>query len=139
MPQNTPYAGVASLFRSALERGEAPRVFEDGAQRRDFVHVRDVASANLRAIESLAGPGDAFRAFNVGSGIVHTIGDLAHALSRNAGGPGPVTTGEYRLGDVRHITASSERLKSELGWQAAVSFDTGMAEFASAPLRAAIA
>ncbi|MBC7760645.1 MAG: NAD-dependent epimerase/dehydratase family protein [Candidatus Saccharibacteria bacterium] len=138
MPQNTPYAGVASLFRSALERGEAPRVFEDGAQRRDFVHVRDVASANLSAIESLAGPGEAFRAFNVGSGIVHTIGDLAHALSRNTGGPGPVTTGEYRLGDVRHITASSERLKSELGWSPLVSFDAGMAEFASAPLRAAV-
>jgi dTDP-L-rhamnose 4-epimerase len=138
MPQNTPYAGVASLFRSALERGEAPRVFEDGAQRRDFVHVRDVASANLSTIESLAGPGEAFRAFNVGSGIVHTIGDLAHALSRNTGGPGPVTTGEYRLGDVRHITASSERLKSELGWSPLVSFDAGMAEFASAPLRAAV-
>ncbi|MBG6108289.1 NAD(P)-dependent oxidoreductase [Frigoribacterium sp. CG_9.8] len=138
MPQNTPYAGVASLFRSALERGEAPRVFEDGAQRRDFVHVRDVASANLSAIESLAGPGEAFRAFNVGSGIVHTIGDLAHALSRNTGGPGPVITGEYRLGDVRHITASSERLKSELGWSPLVSFDAGMAEFASAPLRAAV-
>ena len=138
MPQNTPYAGVASLFRSALERGEAPRVFEDGAQRRDFVHVRDVASANLSAIEATAGPGEQFRAFNVGSGTVHTIGDLASALSRHAGGPDPVTTGEYRLGDVRHITASSERMKSELGWRPRVSFDDGMAEFASAPLRAPV-
>ncbi|MHC5797396.1 NAD-dependent epimerase/dehydratase family protein [Lacisediminihabitans sp. FW035] len=141
MPQNTPYAGVASLFRSALERGEAPRVFEDGAQRRDFVHVRDVASANLAAIEAISaegGTGGQFRAFNVGSGIVHTIGDLASALSRYSGGPEPVITGEYRLGDVRHITASSERLKSELGWHPAVSFDEGMAEFASAPLRAAV-
>ncbi|MES2094450.1 MAG: NAD-dependent epimerase/dehydratase family protein [Actinomycetota bacterium] len=143
MPQNTPYAGVASLFRSALERGEAPRVFEDGAQRRDFVHVRDVASANLTAIEAITGEtaertGAPFRAFNVGSGIVHTIGDLASALSRHSGGPDPVITGEYRLGDVRHITASSERLKSELGWRPTVSFDEGMAEFASAPLRAAV-
>ena len=85
MPQNTPYAGVASLFRSALERGEAPRVFEDGAQRRDFVHVRDVAAANLAAIEAIVGAGEQFRAFNVGSGIVHTIGDLASALSRYSG------------------------------------------------------
>lgn len=139
MPQNTPYAGVASLFRSALERGEAPRVFEDGAQRRDFVHVRDVASANLAAIDwtsdALAG---VFRAFNVGSGVVHTIGDMAQALAEESGGPAPVITGEYRLGDVRHITASSERLKSELGWAPAMDFGAGMREFATAPLRTAV-
>ncbi|TFB91245.1 NAD-dependent epimerase/dehydratase family protein [Cryobacterium algoricola] len=139
MPQNTPYAGVASLFRSALERGEAPRVFEDGRQRRDFVHVADVASANLAALEHTIGaPAALFRAFNVGSGVVHTIGDMAAALSRAAGGPDPVTTGEYRLGDVRHITASSERLRTELGWSPAVTFEDGMLAFATAPLRAAV-
>jgi len=134
MPQNTPYAGVASLFRSAIERGEAPRVFEDGAQRRDFVHVRDVASANLAAID-WQGPG--FRAFNVGSGDVHTIGELAAALARPAGLE-PVTTGEYRLGDVRHVTASSARVRTELGWAPSVGFEDGMREFATAPLRAAV-
>lgn len=138
MPQNTPYAGVASLFRSAIERGEAPRVYEDGGQRRDFVHVRDVASANLAATDWTldAAPG-AFRAYNVGSGTVHTIGDLAAAIAATAGLT-PVTTGEYRLGDVRHITASSDRLKSELGWSPSVSFEEGMREFATAPLRAAV-
>ena len=135
MPQNTPYAGVASLFRSSLERGEAPRVFEDGLQRRDFVHVSDVAAANLAAL-GWGGPG--FRAYNVGSGDVHTIGDLAAALSAASGGPAPVTTGEYRLGDVRHITASSARLCSELDWTPRVDFETGMREFATAPLRAAV-
>ena len=138
MPQNTPYAGVASLFRSAIERGEAPRVFEDGAQRRDFVHVRDIASANLAAIDWTTQRADgAFRPFNVGSGVVHTIGEMAEQLSAHAGGRVPVVTGEYRLGDVRHITASSDRLKSELGWAPAVSFEDGMREFATAPLRAA--
>lgn len=139
MPQNTPYAGVASLFRSALARGEAPRVFEDGGQRRDFVHVADVASANLAAV---AATGDreagTFRAYNVGSGDVHTVGDLARALSRHTGGPDPVVTGEYRLGDVRHITASSARLRAGTGWAPAVAFDEGMREFATAPLRAAV-
>ena len=138
MPQNTPYAGVASLFRSALERGEAPRVFEDGGQRRDFVHVGDVAAANLAAIGWTAdAPATATRLFNVGSGVVHTIGDMAEALSRAFGGPAPVTTGEYRLGDVRHITASSARIRDELGWHAEVDFESGMREFAAAPLRAA--
>jgi dTDP-L-rhamnose 4-epimerase len=139
MPQNTPYAGVASLFRSALERGEAPRVFEDGAQRRDFVHSRDVAAANLAAIDwTDTQPAETSRAFNVGSGVVHTIGDLAAALSASFDGLTPVVTGEFRLGDVRHITASSDRLRTELGWRARIGFDDGMREFATAPLRAAV-
>ena len=136
MPKTTPCAGVASIFRSALARGEAPKVFEDGRQRRDFVHVDDVASANLAALEWTA-PGDVgeFRAFNVGSGEVHTIGEMATALSEAVGGPEPVVTGEYRLGDVRHITASSRRLLTELGWAPGVSFNEGMTRFANEPLR----
>jgi dTDP-L-rhamnose 4-epimerase len=136
MPRDTPYAGVASFFRSALEAGRAPRVFEDGAQRRDFVHVRDVAAATAAALEAVAGAGGgqgALRAYNVGSGTPRTVGELASALADAYGGPGPVVTGEYRLGDVRHITASSERIRRELGWQASVPFVTGVAEFAAAP------
>ncbi len=134
MPRDTPYAGVASLFRSALARGEAPRVFEDGGQRRDFVHVRDVAAANVVALAAEAEPGAA-RAYNVGSGTPHTIGEMAAALAEPHGGPFPVVTGEYRLGDVRHITASSQRLREELGWAPRIGFAQGMAEFATAPLR----
>ncbi|WP_374983992.1 NAD-dependent epimerase/dehydratase family protein [Streptomyces fradiae] len=129
MPRDTPYAGVAALFRSALARGESPRVFEDGGQRRDFVHVRDVASANATALEALAaGPG--FAAYNVGSGDPRTVGDMAEALAAACAGPSPVVTGEYRLGDVRHITADSGRLRRELGWRPTVSFADGTAELA---------
>ncbi|MFI1368971.1 NAD-dependent epimerase/dehydratase family protein [Streptomyces griseochromogenes] len=129
MPRDTPYAGVASFFRSALERGEAPRVFEDGRQRRDFVHVRDVAAANVTALEAEPRPGT-LTAYNTGSGTPHTVGDLARALSAAYGGPEPLITGEYRLGDVRHITADSSRLRRELGWKTEVEFDEGMGEFA---------
>ncbi len=63
MPRDTPYSGVAAIFRSCLERGAPPRVFEDGGQRRDFVHVRDVAQANVLALEAadqaVAGAGQA--------------------------------------------------------------------------------
>jgi dTDP-L-rhamnose 4-epimerase len=136
MPRDTPYAGVASLFRSALARGEAPRVFEDGTQRRSFIHVRDVAAANIAAVESLsAGSDSGFRAYNVGADEVRTIGDVAAALSKFSTGPAPIVTGEYRLGDVRHVTASSELIKAELGWAPAVGFEEGMREFATAPLR----
>jgi dTDP-L-rhamnose 4-epimerase len=134
MPRDTPYAGVASLFRSALARGEAPRVFEDGRMRRDFVEVRDVAAANLAALERFESPG-ALRAFNVGSGVPRTVGEMAQALAAACGGREPVVTGEYRLGDVRHITASSERARRELGWRARIGFQEGVAAFALAPLR----
>jgi dTDP-L-rhamnose 4-epimerase len=136
MPRDTPYAGVASFFRSSLARGEAPQVFEDGGQRRDFVHVRDVAAANVLALAALPGrPPGSFRAYNTGSGTPHTIAEAATALATAHGGPAPAITGEYRLGDVRHITASSARLRTELGWRPAVGFAAGMAEFAHAPQR----
>ncbi|MFJ9036920.1 NAD-dependent epimerase/dehydratase family protein [Streptomyces sp. NPDC102406] len=134
MPRDTPYAGVASFFRSALARGEAPRVFEDGRQRRDFVHVRDVAEANALALEAEAAPG-ALGAYNTGSGESRTVGEMARALAAASGGPDPVVTGEYRLGDVRHITADSSRLRAELGWKATTGFAAGMREFARAGLR----
>ncbi|MET9080346.1 NAD-dependent epimerase/dehydratase family protein [Streptomyces sp. NPDC004237] len=129
MPRDTPYAGVASFFRSALARGEAPRVYEDGRQRRDFVHVRDVAAANAVALEAGAAPG-VLTAYNTGSGEPHTVGEMARALAHAHGGPTPLVTGEYRLGDVRHITADSSRLRTELGWKAEVGFAEGMREFA---------
>ncbi|MFE0173274.1 NAD-dependent epimerase/dehydratase family protein [Streptomyces sp. NPDC059002] len=136
MPRDTPYAGVASLFRSALERGEAPRVFEDGGQRRDFVHVRDVADANTVALEAVRErAAGTFTAYNTGSGEPHTIAEMARELAGAFGGPEPVVTGEYRLGDVRHVTADSGRLRAELGWRPGVGFAEGMAEFAKAPLR----
>ncbi|MEV7062960.1 NAD-dependent epimerase/dehydratase family protein [Streptomyces collinus] len=136
MPRDTPYAGVASFFRSALARGEAPRVFEDGRQRRDFVHVRDVAAANAVALEAEAAPG-ALTVYNTGSGTPNTVGAMARALAAAHGGPEPVVTGEYRLGDVRHITADSSRLRAELGWKPAVGFEEGMTEFARAGMRGA--
>ncbi|MDH6117790.1 dTDP-L-rhamnose 4-epimerase [Kitasatospora sp. GAS204A] len=138
MPRDTPYAGVASIFRSALAAGRPPRVFEDGGQRRDFVHVRDVAAANELALRAVGErPAGSSRVYNTGSGTVHTVGDLAAALAAACGGPAPVVTGEYRLGDVRHITADSGLLRAELGWRPAVCFEDGVAQFAAAALRGA--
>jgi|tagenome__1003787_1003787.scaffolds.fasta_scaffold20759145_1 dTDP-L-rhamnose 4-epimerase len=164
MPRDTPYSGVAAIFRSRLENGRPPLVFEDGGQRRDFVHVRDVARANLLALERVSGvaggpapglaggpvsgpasgltpglaaglAGGGLRCCNVASGEPHTVGEMAFALAESFGAIEPVVTGEYRLGDVRHIVASPAGAARDLGFRAQIGFAAGMAEFARAPLR----
>jgi len=136
MPRDTPYAGVAAIFASALAAGRSPRVFEDGRQLRDFVHVRDVARANVIA---LTAEEPARGAFNVSSGKPRSVGEMAHALAAamGPGAPPPVITSEFRAGDVRHVFASAQRAERTLGFRAREDFAAGMAEFASAPLRAA--
>ena len=134
MPRDTPYAGVASLFRSALSRGDAPTVLEDGLQCRDFVHVRDVALANALAVERPGEPGAA-TPVNVCSGEPRTVGDLAGLLARACGGPAPRVVGGARPGDVRHVVADPARASALLGFRAGVSFADGVAAFARDPLR----
>ncbi|WP_328824333.1 NAD-dependent epimerase/dehydratase family protein [Verrucosispora sioxanthis] len=109
-------------------------MFEDGRQRRDFVHVDDVAAANLAAVTA-TGRRTGWRAYNVASGQPASIGEMAAELARAAGGPTPVVTGEFRLGDVRHVVASPARAQDELGFRAAVRLADGVRQFAHAPLR----
>jgi dTDP-L-rhamnose 4-epimerase len=121
MPRDTPYAGVAAIFRSAVERGEPPLVFEDGGQTRDFVHVRDVARANVAALtieEAVDG------ALNVASGTPRTVLDVAAAIcaAHGAGAVVPAVVGGGRLGDVRHIVASPDRAATHLGFKATEPF-----------------
>jgi len=134
MPRNTPYAGVASIVRSACEAHRSPRVFEDGRQRRDFIHVADVALANrlaLTAPERIGG------SYNIATGRPTTILEMAEAVCSGVGDGSirPVVTGEFRIGDVRHITASPERAGSAFGFQARIDAATGLREFATAPMR----
>jgi dTDP-L-rhamnose 4-epimerase len=133
MPRDTPYAGVAAVFRSALEAGRAPQVFEDGRQTRDFVHVGDVARANVLALTK---PSVAPGAYNVASEEPHTVGEMANTLADAFGTDvAPEVAGRWRLGDVRHIVASPARAAAELGFRAEIGFAEGMKEFATAPLR----
>jgi dTDP-L-rhamnose 4-epimerase len=132
MPYASAYSGVAATFRSAVLAGRPPRVYEDGAPTRDFIHVADVAAANVAA---LGWSGRGMRVFNVASGVPHSILDMATSLAEAAGGPAPVVTGEYRIGDVRDLVASPARIGRELGWRPAIDFQTGLKEFALAPMR----
>jgi dTDP-L-rhamnose 4-epimerase len=133
MPRDTPYSGVAAIFRSELESGDVPRVFEDGGQMRDFVHVDDVAAANVAAVESAR---DGFDAFNVCSGRPISILEVATELCDVRGDAAPLVTGQYRSGDVRHIVADPAKASRLLGFHAAVDPRDGLREFAFSPLRA---
>jgi dTDP-L-rhamnose 4-epimerase len=137
MPRDTPYSGVAAMFRSSLERGEPPTVFEDGGQVRDFVHVHDVARANLAALDAVtARPAGTWEAYNVCSGEPVTILDVARLVARGTrSGVEPRVTGDYRLGDVRHVVASPRRAAEQLGFRAEVAPEAGLTAFATAPLR----
>ena len=137
MPRDTPYSGVAAMFRSSLERGEAPQVYEDGGQVRDFVHVDDVARANVLALESVvAEAAPHYAAYNVCSGRPVTILDVASRVAEGTGRDiAPEVTGGFRPGDVRHVVASPARAASELGFTATVHPDEGLRAFATAPLR----
>ncbi len=138
MPRDTPYSGVAAMFRSALEVGTAPGVFEDGEQMRDFVHVDDVAAANVLAVEhAMALEPDSFTAYNICSGHPVSILDVAKliAAGHGRGDVTPEVTGRFRSGDVRHIVASPQRSSDQLGFTAAMSPTDGLKAFADAPLR----
>ena len=127
MPRDTPYAGVAAIFTDALASGQAPRVFEDGGQLRDFVHVEDVARANLLALRAEQ-PG----AFNVASGQPRRLLDMADALADAFGpdAPRPEVVGGWRPGDVRHVFASPTRATELLQFTATTDFLAGMNELA---------
>ena len=138
MPAGSPYSGVAALFRSAIEGGQPPRVFEDGGQMRDFVHVDDVAAANVLALEAVATmPADTFTPYNISSATPIAIADVARLVSAGIAGapPEPVVTGEFRAGDVRHIVASPEAARRDLGFRASIPPDEGLRRFAQEPLR----
>ena len=137
MPRDTPYSGVAAVFRSALEAGRAPAVYEDGRQVRDFVHVTDVARANVLALEAVVGrePGG-HAAYNICSGTPVTILDVAQRITAGlASDLRPAVTGQYRVGDVRHIVGSPAKARAELGFAATVHPGEGLARFATEPLR----
>jgi dTDP-L-rhamnose 4-epimerase len=133
MPRDTPYSGVAAIFRSALGKGAPPQVFEDGGQMRDFVHVDDVAAANVVAVGRVGA--ERFMAANVCSGQPISIRQVAEQLCAAHGGPAPEVTGQYRSGDVRHIVADAARAREVLGFTAKIRPEAGLREFANAPLR----
>ncbi len=124
---SNPYTGVLAIFGSRLLNSRPPLIFEDGRQSRDFVHVRDVAEANLAAMRSSKADG---MALNVGAGIPRTVLEVAEGL---AGALGkriePKVLKDFRVGDIRHCIADNRQIRALLGWTPTVSWESGLEEY----------
>lgn len=108
------YSGVCRIFTKRLLRGQPPVVFEDGKQLRDYVHVADVARANVLVWERREAD---FQVFNVGGQRATTVLEFAGLVARACGAAiAPILRGDYRLGDTRHTVSDSSKLRG-LGWQ----------------------
>lgn len=127
---SNPYTGVLAIFAARLLNGNAPLIFEDGLQQRDFVSVHDVARACVLALGSERAVG---KALNVGSGTSSTVAGIARRLARVTGRAHiePEITGQYRAGDIRHCFADIDSARDVLGYTPAVQLDAGLAELAA--------
>jgi dTDP-L-rhamnose 4-epimerase len=126
---SNPYTGVVANFGARLANGQRPIVFEDGRQRRDFVHVRDVARAFRLAMETPAAAG---HVINIGSGKAYKIGGIAEMLAGAMGVPElrPMLLGQARAGDIRHCFADITKARALLGFEPRFFLEESLAEIA---------
>jgi len=126
---SNPYTGVLAIFAARLLNGQRPMIFEDGEQRRDFVHVTDVARAFC---DSLTDPKAVGKTFNIGSGNDRSVTQVAEALARAMGknDTAPEIVGKARIGDIRHCFCDTTLAAEALGFTARQDFEAGLAELA---------
>jgi dTDP-L-rhamnose 4-epimerase len=126
---SNPYTGVLAIFSSRLLNGQRPLIFEDGEQRRDFVHVGDIARAFC---DALVHPKAAGEVFNIGSGVDRSVREVASSMARalGRGELEPEITGKARIGDIRHCFCDGTKAAEVLGFRATRDFGEGLAELA---------
>lgn len=123
---SNPYTGVCAIFSSRLLNDQAPTIFEDGEQSRDFVHVSDIVQANLRALETNNGD---YQAMNIGTGRATSVRQIAQLLAKGLGKEiDPEIVGKYREGDIRHCVADISKIRELLGYEPKVTLEAGLAE-----------
>jgi dTDP-L-rhamnose 4-epimerase len=123
---SNPYTGVCAIFSSRLLNDQAPTIFEDGEQSRDFVNVKDIVQANLLAMESNGGD---YHSFNIGTGRATSIKKISELLAAGLGKDiAPIIVGKYREGDIRHCVADISKARKMLGYEPSVTLEDGLAE-----------
>jgi len=126
---SNPYTGCAAIFTSRILNNKPPHIFEDGNQTRDFIHVKDVANANLNALEH---NNPNYKAINIGTGNSISIKELAETLTKRYNKPDlkPYISNEYRKGDIRHCYADIQRARRLLNFEPCISLEEGLTELA---------
>ncbi|MEK6808468.1 MAG: GDP-mannose 4,6-dehydratase, partial [Nanoarchaeota archaeon] len=123
---SNPYTGVIAIFLSRLKNNNAPLIFEDGLQTRDFISVHDIINANILSMNQRSAN---YEIFNVGTSIASSIKEIAEGLARLTGKDIlPDVVNKFRKGDVRHCIADISKIKSKLDFEPNVSFEDGLKE-----------
>lgn len=121
---SNPYTGICAIFSSRLLNNQAPMIFEDGEQTRDFVHVSDIVQANLLALETDKAD---YQAINVGTGRASSVKEIALALAKGLGKDiEPIIVDKYREGDIRHCVADISKAKELLNYLPKVALEDGL-------------
>jgi dTDP-L-rhamnose 4-epimerase len=122
---SNPYTGVLAIFAARYLNGRAPVIFEDGQQRRDFVHVRDLADGCVRALEN---PASRDQVFNLGSGASYSVLEIAERLGKVLGRTDlpPRISGAYRAGDIRNCFADISKAAGILGYRPRITLEAGL-------------
>ena len=122
-----PYTGILAIFSGLARSNKAIRIFEDGQESRDFVHVIDVVEATYLALKAEA---KYARAINVGSGVATTVHEVAKQIVKYFNSESSIQiTGEFRQGDIRHNTADVTLSDLMLGYKPSISFSEGLKTF----------
>lgn len=124
-PRQDPHgeAGVVAIFAKRLIAGQTPFIHWDGEQRKDYVHVSDVARANVAALETGSG-----QAYNIGAGVATSVNELLAGLEGQLHTGIQAQYGPKREGDVRLSYLAIEKVKAELGWQPLMDLEAGMVD-----------
>ena len=123
---SNPYTGICAIFSSRLMNDQAPTVFEDGEQTRDFVNVKDIVRANLLALETRGGD---YNSFNIGTGRATSVRQITNLLAAGLGKSiEPVIVGKYREGDIRHCVADISKARKMLGYEPQITLEAGLTE-----------
>jgi dTDP-L-rhamnose 4-epimerase len=126
---SNPYTGVLAIFAARLLNGKPPLVNEDGHQRRDFVHVHDVARACRLSLDIPAAAG---QVFNIGSGCNYSVREIAERIADALGRQyiEPEVTNKYRMGDIRHCFADVTLARELLGYKPEIALEEGLVSLA---------
>lgn len=124
---SNPYTGLLAIVASRVINKKPPLIFEDGKQMRDFTYVRDIAEANLAALQW---QGQGTQALNIGTGRPSSVMEVAEAVRKGLGGEEePEIKGQFRSGDIRHCYADTNKAQQLLGFKAGTTLDQGMPRF----------